>query len=703
MKKSLIALSCLAVLLIVAFFLSPVGRKCSALFTLTSSEDVSAYHFPDAYHEGEEQLKQGNTHEVRRIIEEGKATAKDSIDYYRFEVLNAKYYFYTMQADSFMYSHRRLQSYIGRQKNADNLELRLLKMECEMQLGVYETKMVGRMDSALEHNMKALDMAERLNCDPDYRLLILINIADVYKQMGRYDQSVRYFRDAMELGDSLGMSDATRITLDIGIASAYAAMHNFEQSAVWWKLAAQMKPLMKRTELFHYLNNRGNDYYLQERYSESMACFLELDSVISRDPDMHWECMYGRCNLSAVNIKLGHPERAKKLLDETEHFFTEQKQPIPLYYLTTQRIELALNEGRIDEASRLDKENPTPHWMIPEQVQLRRKELMRLYQLTGKWKEYGEQLKAYMLLKDSMTSDNTNMRFSEALMHYEHDKALMEKQLQLEEKELSYRWAIAVLVVSGLVIILLVIIIIMKHRERKLRESEMRGRIAGLRMETVRNRITPHFISNALSVEIMAQMDGKQADLDSLVQLLHRGIELTDVEQSTLSEELEFIRFYCDIESRSIGDDFRFSIQLDSGVDADNIILPSMCIQILVENAIKHGLKPKPRKEGQLRTVLVRATRQEQATLVEVIDNGVGLPSNRKVKERTGLRVVKQTIILLNEQNLQAAPHGSHPQLMDCGLENYTHADGEHGCRAWILLPDEFDYRLQRLPEHKER
>lgn len=697
MKKSLSALFVIVVLLALVCLLTPLGRECAALLQLSSaSEEEDAFRFPAAYNKGEEALKKGRLEEARRLIDEGKAQSKDSNEYYRFEVLDTKYYFYTMQADSFLSSHRRLRHYLDRHKGENSARLRLLRVESELQQGVFEAKMVGRMDSAQQHYMKALKMSEQMCCSADYRLLILTNIADAYKQTGRYDQCVTYYREAIELGDSVGMSDATRITLDIGIASAFTSMHSFDQSAEWWETTHKMKPHMERTELFHYLNNRGNDYYLQGRYQESLDCFLELDSILSGDPNLHWECMFGRCNLSDVYLKLGNIERAKSLLDETELFFTQQNQPLPLFYLTTQRIDLAIEEGRLQEAERLVAANPIPDWMIPDQKLLRQQVLMRLYQQQGRWQQYSQQVLAYTQLRDSIASDNKKMRFSEALLHYQHEKEMYKKQLQLEEKEFSYRWSLHLLGAAILVIVLLIIIFVQKQRERKLRESEMRNSIAGLRMETVRNRITPHFISNALTAEIVAQMDGKEANLESLVQLLHRGIELTDVEQSTLNEELEFIRFYCNVESRSVGDDFCLKIELDQAIDADRVMLPSMCVQILVENAIKHGLKRKKPVEGRQRTVVVRATKKENATLVEVIDNGTGLPEDRKNKERTGLRVMRQTIHLLNEQQLYSPTYHSHDVLMDYGLDNYRHPDGDTGCRAWLLLPDKFDYTLKR-------
>jgi glucose-6-phosphate-specific signal transduction histidine kinase len=93
--------------------------------------------------------------------------------------------------------------------------------------------------------------------------------------------------------------------------------------------------------------------------------------------------------------------------------------------------------------------------------------------------------------------------------------------------------------------------------------------------------------------------------------------------------------------------------------------------------------------------VTVTARKQGDATLIEVIDNGVGLPNGRKRRERTGLRVMQQTIYLLNEKHQQSASYHHGDTLMDYGMDNYTHADGQTGCRAWLLLPDHFDYTLR--------
>jgi sensor histidine kinase YesM len=97
-----------------------------------------------------------------------------------------------------------------------------------------------------------------------------------------------------------------------------------------------------------------------------------------------------------------------------------------------------------------------------------------------------------------------------------------------------------------------------------------------------------------------------------------------------------------------------------------------MTIQIFVENAIKHGLK----RQGGMLTI--RASRQGDATLVEVVDNGQGLDSS--YQEHTGMRVVRQTIQMLNERN--------HQQIT-FGIDNL-----EQGCCSWLLLPDNYNYNI---------
>lgn len=195
-----------------------------------------------------------------------------------------------------------------------------------------------------------------------------------------------------------------------------------------------------------------------------------------------------------------------------------------------------------------------------------------------------------------------------------------------------------------------------------------------LRMENTRNRITPHFIYNALSHEMLGQMEGRAVDLNALTQLLRRGVDQADMLETTLNEELRFVDYYVEIEGRQMSNKLHYEKVIDKDVDPDKVSVPAMTIQIFVENAIKHGLQ---RQGGEL---TIHVSRQDDGTLIEVIDNGQGLKQNVPL-EHIGMKVVRQTIQMLNEHN--------HKKIA-FGLSNWQPS----GCRAWLFVPDVFSYKV---------
>jgi len=605
--------------------------------------------------------------------------ASDSTAYYRELIGLSRRYFEQMQADSFVACTRQLGQYLSRQKQKDAE----LEMHYEMQQGVYEVKMHGDMASGIDHYRRALALIDSTGCGRDQLIIVLTNLADAYNQAGQYDCAVEYFLKAMDFDDDL--DDRSRITIAIGFATTYTFMGSFEQSRNHWLHAAALQPRMNRQELFQYLNNRGNDYFLQADYEQALQCFLQLDSLTDGDPDMLWERMFGHINLSDIYINLGQPERARPLLDETEDFFTKYDLQTAIYYLKTQRMELALSEGRTSDALALIRELPTDEPMIPSQRLLRLKAMTKTYKQAGRWRECALTMQRFHLLQDSVASDQMKMRLAALYKDYQHQKELKAKELEMERHRLDGIIMLISLVATTVVVVLLCIIILMKRRQQRLKEAAMQKDMTLLRMETVRNRITPHFIGNVLSAQMLAQMEGRTVDLNPLVELLNRGVEMTGTELITLQDELAFIRFYCDVQGPAVlGDDFRLNIDLD-GVDPTQVQLPSMFIQIAVENSIKHGLRAMPRREGHLRQIWIVARRHRQGTLVEIIDNGTGFIADRARRFGTGLTVLRRSIAMLNAQNREQ---------MDYGCENYKHPDGDTGCRAWLYLPDNFNYKL---------
>ncbi len=154
------------------------------------------------------------------------------------------------------------------------------------------------------------------------------------------------------------------------------------------------------------------------------------------------------------------------------------------------------------------------------------------------------------------------------------------------------------------------------------------------RMEALQNQINPHFLFNTLnSVTSLVRFDPDTARelIIKLANILRRLLHSSDA-FVPLRDELAFIDDYLDIEVVRFG---REKLQVVKDLDPASldVMVPSMLLQPLVENSIKHGLSSKI--EGG--TVFLRSRVRDSSLVVEVEDNGVGMGAVQLVERPTGL------------------------------------------------------------------
>ncbi|APP77738.1 histidine kinase [Xanthomonas vesicatoria ATCC 35937] len=153
-------------------------------------------------------------------------------------------------------------------------------------------------------------------------------------------------------------------------------------------------------------------------------------------------------------------------------------------------------------------------------------------------------------------------------------------------------------------------------------QSVMEKELAVARLNLLHAQVEPHFLYNTLaSAQILARTDPPRADImiGHLIQYLRRSLPSADDATSTLGEELERTQAYLEILRIRMG--ARLALQVEVPYELRGLQLPSMMLQTLVENAIKHGLEPKP--GGGTVWILARRLDDRQATLT-VADDGQG-------------------------------------------------------------------------------
>jgi two-component system LytT family sensor kinase len=205
--------------------------------------------------------------------------------------------------------------------------------------------------------------------------------------------------------------------------------------------------------------------------------------------------------------------------------------------------------------------------------------------------------------------------------------------------------------------------------EHRLQEQEKL--LMASRLDALASQINPHFLFNTLtSISSLTRSQPETARMLilKLSGLLRRLLRSQD-HFVTLREELEAIDEYLDIESIRFGPQLRIEKHIDPATLG--LVVPSMILQPLVENSIKHGLS---QKIGEGR-ITIRSLREDGHAFIDVIDNGIGIPASGAGRARgtgIGLRNVNERLRVI---------YGANYQLQ---LDSIA---GEGTC-ARIIIPD---------------
>lgn len=216
-----------------------------------------------------------------------------------------------------------------------------------------------------------------------------------------------------------------------------------------------------------------------------------------------------------------------------------------------------------------------------------------------------------------------------------------------------------ILVVSGAIFLLY------RYRIREIEKTEaiktaFNKQIADTEMRALRAQMNPHFIFNCLNSinRYIIKNDQKTASLylTKFAKLIRLILDNSEQHVVALSQDLEALKLYIEIEALRFDYKFSFEIDVDSDVFTDTILVPSMLIQPFVENAIWHGLLHKE-VPGKL---IIRVKRVDDLLIVEVEDDGVGRQKAQEMKSKSattrkslGLKITADRLKMLHNHNGQ--------------------------------------------------
>jgi len=189
-----------------------------------------------------------------------------------------------------------------------------------------------------------------------------------------------------------------------------------------------------------------------------------------------------------------------------------------------------------------------------------------------------------------------------------------------------------------------------RSRENELKTAQLETRLAGAELQALRTQVHPHFLFNTLhAVSALVHRNPDVADrmINRLSDMFRLSLESSGSQEISVENELEALKPYLEIMDMRFGD--RLRVIVDFPDETREALVPNLILQPLLENAIRHGIVPKP--EGG--TVSIRGRRAGGRLVIEIADDGPGFQSETANLERNGLGLsnTRERLALLYGKN----------------------------------------------------
>jgi len=222
-------------------------------------------------------------------------------------------------------------------------------------------------------------------------------------------------------------------------------------------------------------------------------------------------------------------------------------------------------------------------------------------------------------------------------------------------------WFIAIVGILLIVIIISITLFIRRNKEKKIeKDLLLKKALAELELKALRSQMNPHFVFNSLNAIqyfiVKNKRELSEEYLAKFSQLVRLFFEYSKYEQLSIAKEVDLLERYLEIEKIRFEDKLEYSISVDDRIDTDEIAVPSMILQPILENAVNHGIF---HKQGNGKVELRFDYVDENTIKVTVSDDGVGIEAMKQIQKKSmgtyrskSSEVIKERLKILSENKL---------------------------------------------------
>gem|GEM_PF-3392683 len=300
--------------------------------------------------------------------------------------------------------------------------------------------------------------------------------------------------------------------------------------------------------------------------------------------------------------------------------------------------------------------------------------------------------------KDSLFNEESGKRIAELKARYEatmkdnelqlkdNELQLLDRTRALQEARIDRQRATQRYLIGGFVLFLVFAWIALRLSAQK-RKAAFARRLLETEQKALRAQMNPHFIFNVLnSIQYYAGLNDMAAVeiyLNKFTRLIRAILEQSRSPVISLTQEVDMLRLYLELEQMRFENKFAYSIEVDPEIDTARVRIPGMLVQPIVENAIKHGIR---HKKGEA-LVQVRFASRGNTLVCTVSDNGIGRDAAKDLGPRVNGHDPVATTIIGERMESLSALHGIE---LACVTEDLFDELGKpQGTRVSVEVPIE--------------
>lgn len=483
---------------------------------------------------------------------------------------------------------------------------------------VYSYMERGDYDNAFE---KVLMLHQLITAGSDvkWKAYEVELLSELYYEIRDYNTALKYLHQQLQLGDNCYQQ----------LAQTFAQNNQLDSAAYYYKLV--VVDTSDQRKLRFYLRDLGEYYLFYKKYREALAPLVR---------------------------SLHYHKQAHDVNQVMQTLF-----PIAKAYLGLQKYDSAFWYAHRVFITAKQKD---ARQFIQDACEILSLIYDRWHQSDSAYFYY----KQYSGMKDSVLNDRVKGKLGGFV--FEQKIASLRQEKYIQQVQLQKQFLLKRILISGIIVSLLLALIVFRnislkrrnevHRrelienEFRIQQLESQRQLSELQMQALRAQMNPHFIFNSLNSinRFILRNDKLQAShyLTKFSKLARHTLQNAQLSSITLEREFEALRLYLELEAVRLDHQFSYSISVADDIDVAAVKVPPLLIQPFAENAIWHGLMPKPEK-GHLRIELFV---EASALCCRIADDGVGRKQAAELKKNSitthksiGLEVTVNRIALLQQ------------------------------------------------------